>query len=386
CSEAKIVEESHHLSLPLLERVPSHTTAPTTEGAIIPLPTPDEIAASLPDSRLFKNAPELDQAEGTDEADLADLYAEIEDRLESDKCISMRVVPAPTPRLSKRLGAPPSIAVVSASEPSHVGTSAPASTSGCSLSLRGAVASSRVGKSGAEVMQRQIDPLDCLDRSALVRDAEYDQIPDDDFGIATRVEEIDLTLFPLAHGPITCLTHMKDLEVCKKALDQTITPAELRRIESLLPLELSNRMNVISALLVSHGYELNSCYTNLVSSKALLQEKLNQKKGDVRLLRSEVTSLDDKLKKLQGDYDALGQENRELCSQRDAASEDVKKLQSQLTDAKAAFSVLTEELTRTNAKLSKQALTVRDLQNELSLEKSKSQGYKDAMDGLKEEV
>ncbi|GJX43973.1 hypothetical protein Tco_0260649, partial [Tanacetum coccineum] len=54
CSEAKIVEESHHLSLPLLERVPSHTTAPATEGAIIPLPTPDEIAASLPDSRLVK--------------------------------------------------------------------------------------------------------------------------------------------------------------------------------------------------------------------------------------------------------------------------------------------------------------------------------------------
>ncbi|GKE80913.1 hypothetical protein Tco_1550913, partial [Tanacetum coccineum] len=68
------------------------------------------------------------------------------------------------------------------------------------------------------------------------------------------------------------------------------------------------------------------------------------------------------------------------------ASEEVKKLQSQLTDAKAAFAVLSEELTRTDAKLSEQALTVRDLQNELALEKSKSQGYKDAMDGLREEV
>nr|GEX79990.1 hypothetical protein [Tanacetum cinerariifolium]GEX79993.1 hypothetical protein [Tanacetum cinerariifolium] len=94
-SDAKITEESHHLSLPLLERVPSHTTVPTTEGAIIPLPTLDEIAASLPDCHLVKkskgpshatqpsknrklqkrdleagsSAPELDQAEGTDEAD-----------------------------------------------------------------------------------------------------------------------------------------------------------------------------------------------------------------------------------------------------------------------------------------------------------------------------
>ncbi|GKC56654.1 hypothetical protein Tco_1084252 [Tanacetum coccineum] len=191
------------------------------------------------------------------------------------------------------------------------------------------------------------------------------------------------------HAPersILCKDIFKDPDVCRKALDQTITPAELRRTESLLPLELSNRVNVLSALLVSHGYELNSRYANLVSSKAHLQEKLDKKKWDVKLLRSEVTSLDSKLENLQRGYDALGQENRELRSQRDAASEEVKKLQSQLTDAKTTSASLSEELTQTDAKLSEQALTVRDLQNELVLEKSKSQGYKDAMDGLREEV
>nr|GEY59596.1 hypothetical protein [Tanacetum cinerariifolium] len=352
-SEAKIVEESHHLSLPLLVRVPSHTTTSTTKGAIILLPTPDQIAASLPDSHLSKkskgpsqasrpskkrklqkraskagsSAPELDQTESADEADLVDLCAEIEDSLERGEGISMRVVSAPTPCLGKRLGAPPPIAVVSASEPSYVGTSALASTSCRSLSLGDVVASGRVGKSGAEVMRRQMDLLDNL-------------------------AQIDLTLFPLALGPyhmpylyegvssplytkeewdktyvpdsnILCKDFFKDPEVCRKALDQTITRAELRRTKSLLPLELSNRMNVLSALLVSHGYELNSRYTNLVSSKALLHEKLNKKKGDVR----------------------------------DAASEDVKKLQSQLIDAKAASEVLTKELIRTDAKLSEQALT-----------------------------
>ncbi|GJY79044.1 hypothetical protein Tco_0484845 [Tanacetum coccineum] len=80
---------------------------------------------------------------------------------------------------------------------------------------------------------------------------------------------------------------------------------------------------------------------------AHLQENLDQKKGDVRLLCSEVASVDNKLEKLQRDYDALGQENRELC--------------------------LTEELTWTDVKLLEQALTVRDLQNELALERSKSQ-------------
>nr|GEZ51512.1 hypothetical protein [Tanacetum cinerariifolium] len=57
-----------------------------------------------------------------------------------------------------------------------------------------------VGKFGAEIIRRQMDLLDCLARSALACDAEYDQILNDDFGIATRGEEIDLTLFPLAFG------------------------------------------------------------------------------------------------------------------------------------------------------------------------------------------
>nr|GEZ64676.1 hypothetical protein [Tanacetum cinerariifolium] len=96
------------------------------------------------------------------------------------------------------------------------------------------------------------------------------------------------------------------------ALDRTITPAELRRTESLLPLELSNRVNVLSALLVSHGYELNSHYANLVSSKAHLQEKFDKKKGDVKL----------------------------LCLERDATFEEVRELQSQLTDAKTTFSLV----------------------------------------------
>nr|GEY39308.1 hypothetical protein [Tanacetum cinerariifolium] len=315
--DANVVEESHHLSLLLLKRVPSHTTVQAVKGAIILLLSPDEIAASLPNSCIAKNS------KGPSEA--------------RDKGVSTRAVSVPILCLGKRLGAHPSITVVSASEPSHVRTLAPACTSGHSLSLGGVV----VSGSGAEVIQYQLDLLDSLARSALAHDAKYDQISNDDFG---------------THYPW-------------KALDQTITPVELRRTESLLPLELSNHVNILSALLVSHGYELNFCYTNLVSSRARLQEKLNQKKGDVRFLRSEVTSLDNKLEKLQRDYDAVGQETRELCSQRDDAFEEVKNLESQLTDAKVAFIGLMEELTQTDVKLSKQALNMRDLQNELALER-----------------
>ncbi|GKA22796.1 hypothetical protein Tco_0708758 [Tanacetum coccineum] len=406
-SDAQVVEESHNLSSSLLDHVSSHTTAPTAEGAMIPLPTADEIAASLLDLRLAKkklrkrasepgsSASKLGQTEGVNEADLTDFCAKIKTSLERDEGTSARAASAPVPCLGKRLGAPPSVADVSASGPSHVGTSIHASVSRRDLSLAGVVASGHVGKSRAEVMRRQLDPLDSLARSALAHDAEYDQILDDDFGTASLSEEIDLTLFHLAPGPyhmpypyegvssplytkeewdgphvsesnISCMDIFKDPNVCRKALDRTITPVELRRTKSLLPLELSNRVNILSALLVSHGYQLNSRYTNLVSSRALLQEKFDQKKRDVRLLRSKVTSLDDKLEKLQRDYDALGQENRELCSQRDVASE--------------------EELTRTDAKLSEQALTVRDLHNELALERSKSQGYKNSDAELRVEI
>nr|GEV96387.1 hypothetical protein [Tanacetum cinerariifolium] len=328
-------------------------------------------------SKAGFSAPKLDLSDGADEADLADLCTAIEDSLERDEGVSVRVDSTLTPRLGKRLGAPPSIAVTSVSDPSHVGTSAPASTSGRSLSLGGmiVVAGGRVRKSEAqmgEVMRCQMDPLDCLAWSALARDAEYDQIPDDDFGTATRGEEIELTLFPLAPGPyhmpypykgvsyplytreewngryasesnILYKDIFKDPNVCRKALDRTITSDELRRTESLLPLELSNRVNILSALLVSHGYELNSCNANLVSSKAHLQEKFDKNNGDVKLLRSKVTSLDSKLENLQRGYDTLGQENRELRSQRDDASEERSLI---LENIRMLWMVLREEVTQ----------------------------------------
>ncbi|GKB19146.1 hypothetical protein Tco_0853069, partial [Tanacetum coccineum] len=397
--DAKVAEEPHHLSLPLLERVLSHTTAPTAEGAMIPLPTPYEIAASLPDPRLAKKSKGPSQArvcstlvtgllplnltEGVDEADLTDFYAKIENSLEKDEGTSARAALTLTPRLGKRLGAPPSVANVSAFGPSHGGTLVHASTSGRDLSLR--------GMSKDEVLRRQVDPLDFLARSSLARDVEYDQILEDDFGTATRGEEIDLTLFPLTPGPyqmsysyegassppytreewnghhapegnLLCKDIFKDPDVCWKALDRTITPAKLKRSESLILLDLANRFNVLSALLVSYGAELNSRYTGLVSARNRLQEKFDRKVGYVKVLRSKVIDLDGKLERMQKDCAALVLENRELHSQKDVAS------------------------VKTDAKLSDLALVVRDLQNQLALEKARSQGYKDAMDGLREEV
>nr|GEU76350.1 hypothetical protein [Tanacetum cinerariifolium] len=205
--DAKVAEEPHHLSLPLLEHVPSHTTALAAKEAMIMLPTPNETVASLPDTCLAKKSKagsstlELGQAEGVDEADLIDFYAEIENSLERDEGTSVRAASTPTPRLGKRLGAPPSMADVSAYGPSYGRTLVHASTSGHGLCLGGAVVSGYVGKSEAEVLGCRVDPLDSLSCSALDRDVEYDRISEDDFVTATRGEEINLTLFPLAPGP-----------------------------------------------------------------------------------------------------------------------------------------------------------------------------------------
>ncbi|GKC88394.1 hypothetical protein Tco_1149043, partial [Tanacetum coccineum] len=306
--DAKVVEESHHLTSSLLEHVPLHTTAPAAEGFAQLRKRNLRKRASEPGS----STPELGQTEGVDEADLTDFCAEVENSLERNEGISTRAVSAPTLRLGKRLGAPPSMVVISAFGPSHVGTLFPASTSGRSFSLGGVVVNGHVRKSEAEVVRRQIGPLHMFPLAP----GPY-HMPYPYEGVSSPLYTKEEWGGP--HAPesnILCKDIFKDPDVCRKALDKTITPAELKRTESLLPLELSNRVNVLSALLVSHG-----------------------------LLHLEVTSLDDKLEKLKGYYDALSQENRELCYQRDATSEDVKKLQSQLTDAKAASAVLTEELT-----------------------------------------
>ncbi|GKE12996.1 hypothetical protein Tco_1416547 [Tanacetum coccineum] len=236
---------------------------------------------------------------------MSNFYVEREDSLEGDKSIPVKVVSSPTPHLGSAVGG-------------------------------------FAGKPGVEDIRHYVDPFDALSRSSLSCDAEYDEILEDDFATASHSEEIDMT----------------DSDVCRRALDQTITPAELRRTESLLPLELLNRVNVLSALLVSHGMELNTRYANLVASKARTEEKLKRKSGYVKELHSEVATLDKKLERLQRGWSVLDRENKELRSCNDVSFEELKRLQAQFAD----------------------------VENGLALERSKSQGYKDATDGLKAEI
>ncbi|GJU08379.1 hypothetical protein Tco_1124809 [Tanacetum coccineum] len=385
-SDAKVVKEPHHLPTPLLDSVPQHTTAAADEGALFPLPTPDKVATAQPDPRLARRSqgpykgkariyldvaselnqpskkrklrkkvsevgssnPEVEQTKGLGDADISNFWVEFEGSLERGDSTHVKAISVHLSHLGKRLRPPPSSSAVAVSELSQIGTSVRAATHVRGIARKGVVWSATsgfAGKPGFEDVWRCMDPLDTLAHSALSHDVEYDQIPEDDFATASRSEEIDLTFFTPCSW---------DLDVCRRALDRT------RRTESLLHLELSNRFSIFSALLVSHGMELNTRYTNLVASKARTQEKLKRKSGYVKDLRSEVTTLDKKLERAQRDYSVLDQENKELR--------------------------LTDELARTDAKISDQALVVRNLQNELALERSKSQEYKEVADGLRAEA
>ncbi|GJU16794.1 hypothetical protein Tco_1144760 [Tanacetum coccineum] len=388
--DAKIVEELHHLPVPLLDRVPQHTTALAAEGALILVPTPDEVVAAQSDPHLIKkskdlckgkvrstsvvvselnrpskkrklrkrglevgsSASEVEQVEGLDDA--SDFWVDLENSLERTGSTPARAISAPTSYLGKRLGPPPSSSFVAISEMLQIGGSVHASTSGHDFAQKGSATGGFVGKPGAEDVRHCLDPLDTLARSALARDSEYDQLSEDDFSTASRVEDTDLTLFPLALGPYVIpypFSSNPYPPYSRQQWDGPHAPEDnILAKEIFKDPNLVDHVNVLSTLLVSHRTELNNRYSYLVNRKSRTQKKLDRKTKYVNELRSEVPTLDEKLEKVQGD-----------CR-------------------------LSDELAQTDVKLANYALVVRDLQNELALERSKSQEYKDVAEGFRTKI
>nr|GEW85864.1 zinc knuckle CX2CX4HX4C [Tanacetum cinerariifolium] len=327
-----------------------HTTAPVAEGALILLPTPDEDAAAQPDPRLARRSqgpskgkarisfvvdsepiqpskksklrkrvheavssnPEVEQIEGLGDAHISSFYVELKDSLERSGGIPVRVIFAPL---------------------SHL------------VALMESL--------GFEDVRRCSDPLDTLARSALSRDAEYDQILEDDFVSASRGEEIDMTFFPIAPG---------------------LNVIHIRLMVTLLLHTLNNNGMVLIC--------------RRIISCARIFSEIRMFVGKLWIVLLPLLSLGEheKLKKVQGDCSVLNHQNRELHSQNDASFKEVKMLQSQLANAINFTTKLSDELDQTDVKLADYALVVRDLQNELPLERSKSQEYKDVAKGLRTEV
>nr|GEV96442.1 hypothetical protein [Tanacetum cinerariifolium] len=229
---------------------------------------------------------------------------------------------------NRELGPPPSSPFIVVFEPLQIEGSAHAPTSNRSFSQKGSATSGFVGKPRAEDVRRCLDPLNKLARGALARNSEYDQTLEDDFATTSRGEEIDLTLFPLALG----------LYVIPYPFDGISSPPFSRQ-QWDGPHALKDNILAKDIFKDPDGMELKNRYYNLVSHWFRTQEKLDHKMKYIKELRSEVTTLDKKLEEAQGDHNVLAQKNRELPW--------------------------------TDVKLSDYALVVRDLLNELGLERSR---------------
>ncbi|GJY96284.1 hypothetical protein Tco_0512645 [Tanacetum coccineum] len=188
--DAKVVEEPHGFVDSILQRVENHTTAPATEGALIPKPTPKEIIASpfeviYPKRKRKLKSKASEVGSSTPTAEHGDDAKDVDqgnDLSETDYCVYLEG------NLERNEGTAP------------VGVAR---------------------KAQAEVM-------DLLAQSALARDREYDNIPDDDFSSGH-----------------SC--------ICMLAFDRTVTLAKLERTESMSLLQLSNRMDVLTAFLLAEG-------------------------------------------------------------------------------------------------------------------------------------
>ncbi|GKC09625.1 hypothetical protein Tco_1001235 [Tanacetum coccineum] len=178
----------------------------------------------------------------------------------------------------------------------------------------------------------QLDPLDTLACSALSRDEDYDQIPDDDFATASVVRRLILRFFLLLLALMSCLIPLR----------------------TILPLTIpgNSGMGLMLRRIISYA--------------------LNRKSECITELRAEVSSLEEKYDKVQEDCSALDKESRELRSRNDALSKELKRLKVQLADAESTAARSADELARTDAKLSDQALVMIGLQDELAHERSKS--------------
>ncbi|GJV60905.1 hypothetical protein Tco_1467005 [Tanacetum coccineum] len=214
----------------------NYIIALAAEGAHIPMLTPKEIVASQPNPTLAKkskahvkqkvstylvgpskvarpkrrrrlkskvskvrsSSPVAVQADDVEDVDHleTDYYAFLEGNVERDGGNSSRAAYALVLRSGKRLHSPPPCLFNPILYDSF-----PTSGANAHFSHHANVHQGR-----AEVIRRQLDPMDMLAQSTLARNYEYDQIPDDDFSTTTLGEEIDLTLFPLIFGPY-CMSY-----------------------------------------------------------------------------------------------------------------------------------------------------------------------------------
>ncbi|GJV37510.1 hypothetical protein Tco_1409987, partial [Tanacetum coccineum] len=176
-----------------------------------------------------------------------------------------------------------------------------------------------VGGVGVGVYLQGFEHVEMLAQSALGHDRDHDDLYSDDQAFfPTMGDEIEKKLFPLEeweqpHAPTDSILQkeiIKDPIVCKNALNRTLTPAELVKVEGMSPIELSDRISVLTALIISHGPKLNVQYTSLAHQLLDFKQRLRTK------------------------WQRLTSRNKKLKKSNESLSDMVKKLNDQLVEAK----------------------------------------------------
>nr|GEV88592.1 hypothetical protein [Tanacetum cinerariifolium] len=129
------------------------------------------------------------------------------------------------------------------------------------------------------------------------------------------------------------------------------------------PIELSNRMNVLTRSLVSHDTKMDVRYISLANSTNKLQEKVKFKRKQVAKLWSELSDLKDTYRKAHDKCHGCDKENKEFQMSNHSLSNEVKSLRDKLVKVETVAATSTDELTHTDSKLFDQAISRRKLQN-----------------------
>ncbi|GKB86741.1 hypothetical protein Tco_0959013 [Tanacetum coccineum] len=144
-------------------------------------------------------------------------------------------------------------------------------------------------------------------------------------------------------------------------------PAELPRVDIMSLLKLSSRMNVLTALLVSHGTEMNVRYSSLAHSAERLQTKVKYKVGQVGDLSFELSTLKEINGKLEEQCHDCGKKNKKLRKVNDSLSVEVKILEDQVYQVEDAYARMVGELAEAKSNLVKQEADLKEMKHELSL-------------------
>ncbi|GKC91711.1 hypothetical protein Tco_1152360, partial [Tanacetum coccineum] len=339
-------------------------------GTPVTEPTQEEIVASQLDPKVSKRskAPVKRKAYASAKEPSGDVNEDVgqendlseaaycrylKKSLEKDEGISSRTASVQSLRSGKMLSPPPpGSSNIAPFELNCAGTSnAPNAPSPFDGDVgRGTAPVDAAEGARMDKIRRSSEHMDLFVESALCHDYEHDDLPsDDDFSFPT-------------------------LALVLLALDRTITPAKLERMKAMSPLKFSNWMNVLTSLLVSYATEFNVRYTSIASSTAKLQEKVKFKIDHLNKLWSEFSNLKGKYEKSQEECRGRDQENRDLHASNHALSDEIKSLKDQVAEAEVTVARSAD----------KQVLVMRDLENKLVFQESKTQKYKDMAAAVKQ--